>query len=237
MTVEVREHQKTPLWRNATVLKWLAQIAVLIGVIALFVTLGSRAAANFSKSDITFGWDWLSNPTGVQIREGIDTFPDSGARALFVGLVNTLRVAISGIIVATILGTLIGIARLSKNWIVNKVATVYIETIRNVPLLVQIFFWSAIAIGLPDLTIDDVGEYWFKASNKGFAFAWIFGRLGCTVAFDHPGHITQPQLGTLHNYLGQVGWRGDGQDVAHLEALLRGVYKSTSARCGSIQET
>ena len=174
MTVEVREHQKTPLWRNATVLKWLAQIAVLIGVIALFVTLGSRAADNFSKSDITFGWDWLSNPTGVQIREGIDTFPDSGARALFVGMVNTLRVAISGIIVATILGTLIGIARLSKNWIVNKVATVYIETIRNIPLLVQIFFWSAIAIGLPDLTIDDVGEYWFKASNKGFAFAWIF---------------------------------------------------------------
>jgi general L-amino acid transport system permease protein len=174
MTVEVRQHQKTPLWRNATVLKWTAQIFVLLVVIIVFVTLAQTAASNFSRSDITFGWEWLSDPTGVQIREGIDTTPDSGVRALTVGIINTLRVAITGIIVATILGTLIGIARLSSNWIVNRIAVVYIETIRNIPLLVQIFFWSALAIGLPDLTAEDVGEYWFKASNKGFAFAWIF---------------------------------------------------------------
>ena len=174
MTVEVREHQRTPLWRNATVLKWTAQIVVLAAVIALFVTLAGQAASNFEQSDISFGWDWLSDPTGVQIREGIDTSPDSGVRALTVGMINTLRVAISGIIVATLLGTVIGVGRLSSNWIVNKIATVYIETIRNIPLLVQIFFWSAIAISLPPLTEADVGTYWFKASNKGFAFAWIF---------------------------------------------------------------
>jgi general L-amino acid transport system permease protein len=174
MTVQVRETQKTPLWRNATVLKWTAQLVVLFAVVALFVTLGSRAASNFEQSDVSFGWEWLSNPTGVQIREGIDTSPDSGARALMVGIVNTLRVSISGIIVATLLGTLIGIARLSKNWIVNKLATVYIETIRNIPLLVQIFFWSALAVGLPSLTAADVGTYWFKVSNKGFALSWIF---------------------------------------------------------------
>lgn len=174
MTVEVREHQRAPLWRNATVLKWAAQLIVLVGVVALFATLASRAAQNFSDSDITFGWTWLSDPTGVQIREGIDTLPDSGARALLVGIVNTLRVTISGIIVATLLGTIIGVARLSSNWIVTKIASVYIETIRNIPLLVQIFFWSALAIGLPDLTREDVGEYWFRASNKGIAFAWIF---------------------------------------------------------------
>lgn len=174
MTVEVRGHQRTPLWRNATVLKWSAQIFVLLAVIVVFVTLAQTASANFSRSNISFGWDWLSDPTGVQIREGIDTAPDSGVRALTVGIVNTLRVAVSGIIVATILGTIIGIARLSSNWIVNRIAVVYIETIRNIPLLVQIFFWSALAIGLPELTAEDVGEYWFKASNKGFAFAWIF---------------------------------------------------------------
>jgi general L-amino acid transport system permease protein len=174
MTVEVREHQKTPLWRNATVLKWAAQLVVLAGVIALFVTLGSRAAENFEQSDISFSWQWLSDPTGVQIREGIDTTPDSGARALVVGIVNTLRVAVSGIIVATILGTIIGIARLSSNWIVNKLATIYIETIRNIPLLVQIFFWSALAVSLPSLTREDVGVYWFKVSNKGFALSWVF---------------------------------------------------------------
>ncbi|MEN8239168.1 MAG: ABC transporter permease subunit [Actinomycetota bacterium] len=178
MTVQVREHQKTPLWRNATVLKWTAQLFVLLLIVAIFALLVSQALSNFAASDISFGWDWMSSPTGVQLREGIDINPDSGARALLVGIVNTMRVAISGIFAATILGTLIGVGRLSKNFVVNRLATVYIETIRNVPLLVQIFFWSALAVTLPALVADDVGEYFFKISNKGFAFAWIFPGLG-----------------------------------------------------------
>jgi len=178
VTVEVRQHPKTPLWRNATVLKWAAQIVVLVFTVALFMLLASQALTNFESSDISFGWTWLSSPTGVQLREGIDIAPDSGARALLVGIVNTLRVAISGIFVATILGTLIGVARLSSNYIVNKIASVYIETIRNIPLLVQIFFWSALALTLPSLTAEDVGEYFIKVSNKGFAFAWIFPGTG-----------------------------------------------------------
>ena len=72
----------------------------------------------------------------------------------------------------TILGTLVGVGRLSSNWIVSKISTIYIETIRNIPLLVQIFFWQAIAISLPGLVEGDIGTYWFKASNKGFGFAW-----------------------------------------------------------------
>ena len=120
----------------------------------------------------TFDWDWLTDPSDFLIREGIDLDPDSGIRALTVGAINTLRVAISGIIAATIIGTLIGVARLSNNWIVTKLAAFYIETIRNVPLLVQIFFWQAIIFTLPSLVEADIGEYWFKASNKGFGFAW-----------------------------------------------------------------
>ncbi|MFV9672495.1 MAG: ABC transporter permease subunit [Acidimicrobiia bacterium] len=174
MAVAVKQRAKTPLWRNAMFLKWLAQLFALGATLALFVILGTQAFENFSKSGISFGWDWLTDPVGVNIREGIDTAPDSGIRALTVGAINTLRVTVSGIIAATILGTLIGIGRLSKNWIVNKVTSTYIETIRNIPLLVQIFFWSALAITLPVLTADDVGEYWFKASNKGFASAWVF---------------------------------------------------------------
>jgi len=174
VTVEVQQQAKTPLWRNATVLKWAAQLFVLVLGTSLLVLLATRALANFENSDISFGWAWLSSPTGVQLREGIDINPDSGARALLVGIINTLRVAVSGIFVATILGTLVGVSRLSKNYIVNRIASVYIETIRNIPLLVQIFFWSALAVTLPALTADDVGEYFFKVSNKGFAFAWVF---------------------------------------------------------------
>jgi len=174
MAVAVKQQKKTPLWRNATFLKWLAQLVVLFAVLGLFVILGMQAFENFSKSGISFGFKWLTDPTGVDIREGIDTSPDSGIRALSVGAINTLRVTVSGIFAATILGTLVGIGRLSKNWIVNKVSTAYIESLRNVPLLVQIFFWSAIAITLPSLTADDIGTYWFKASNRGFAFTWVF---------------------------------------------------------------
>jgi general L-amino acid transport system permease protein len=174
LTVEVTQHEQTPLWRNATFLKWLAQIVALLAVLALFVILGAQALDNFNKSGISFGFDWLTEPTGVDIREGIDTSPDSGARALLTGAINTLRVTISGIFAATILGVLIGVGRLSNNWIVTKMSTAYIETIRNIPLLVQMFFWSALALTLPVLTEADIGEYWFKASNRGFAFAWVF---------------------------------------------------------------
>lgn len=172
MTVQVREHEKTPLWRNGTVLKWTAQLLSLAGVIVFFYLLGRRAFDNFATSGITFGWNWLTDPSDFLVREGIDLDPDSGIRALAVGAVNTLRIAVTGIIAATILGTLVGIGRLSNNWIVTKISTIYIETIRNIPLLVQIFFWQAIAITLPDLGAADIGTYWFKMSNKGFGLAW-----------------------------------------------------------------
>jgi general L-amino acid transport system permease protein len=172
VTVQVREHSKTPLWRNGTVLKWTAQLAVLIGVIVFFLLLGKRAFDNFATSGTTFGWSWITDPSDFLVREGIDLDPDSGARALAVGAINTVRVAVTGIIAATIIGTLVGVGRLSSNWIVSKISTIYIETIRNIPLLVQIFFWQALAITLPGLTAGDIGTYWFKYSNKGFGFAW-----------------------------------------------------------------
>ncbi len=172
MTVQVREQSKTPLWRNGTVLKWTAQLAVLFGVILFFLLLGRRAFDNFAASGTTFNWEWITDPSDFLVREGIDLDPDSGIRAITVGAINTLRVAITGIFAATILGTLVGVGRLSNNWIVSKIATIYIETIRNIPLLVQIFFWQALVISLPGLGAEDIGTYWFKASNKGFGLAW-----------------------------------------------------------------
>lgn len=173
MTVQVREQQKTPLWRNAAFLKWAVQLFVLAVVIGFFLVLGRRAIDNFNARGTTFDWGWLTDPSDFLIREGIDVDPDSGIRALTVGAINTLRVSITGIIAATVLGTIVGVARLSKNWIVTKIAAIFIETIRNIPLLVQIFFWQAMMFTLPSLVAGDIGEYWFKASNKGFGLAWI----------------------------------------------------------------
>ncbi|GMQ97694.1 MAG: hypothetical protein BMS9Abin17_0194 [Acidimicrobiia bacterium] len=154
-------------------LKWLAQVAVLAAVVGLFSVLGSQAAENWSRTGITFGWDWLAGPFGVALSEGIDTLPDSGARALVVGAINTIRIAMSAIVASTVLGTIVGIARLSGNWIVNRAATAFVETVRNIPLLLQIFFWQALTFSLPALSASDIGTYWVKVSNRGFGFAWI----------------------------------------------------------------
>ncbi len=154
-------------------LKWLAQVAVLGAAILGFGALGSQAVANWASSGIDFGWDWLAGPFGVALSEGIDTLPDSAARAIVVGAVNTLRVAVSAILASTILGTLVGIARLSNNWILHKVSSVFVETVRNIPLLLQIFFWQAVTFALPVLTPEDIGTYWVKISNRGFGAAWI----------------------------------------------------------------
>jgi general L-amino acid transport system permease protein len=178
LAVAVRSQERPPFWRDVTVLKWLAQIVVLALVLLFFKILGGEASKNFARSDISFGFDWLGNPPGFSIREGIDLQPDSGIRALAVGGLNTLRVAFSGIIAATILGTVIGVARLSKNFIVNKLASFYIETIRNVPLLLQIFFWQVLLISQPGLTEGSVGSKIISISNKGVASIWVFPSTG-----------------------------------------------------------
>jgi general L-amino acid transport system permease protein len=202
------------LWRNAAFLKWAVQLIVLGIVVAFFVILAQRAFNNFAARGTTLDWDWLTEPSNFLLREGYDLDPDSGVRALAVGAMNTLRITVLGIFGATILGTIIGIGRLSDNWIVNKVSTIYIETIRNVPLLVQMFFWQAVAITLPDLVAGDVGEYWFKASNKGFGiawFSWMTGFLpwlvfiGAGIAVG--GYVSKRRL----RYQERTGTPGNGQ--------------------------
>ena len=101
---------------------------------------------NLSVRNITTGFDFLSREAGFAIGETPISYTpaDTYARAISVGLLNTLRVALIGIVLATLLGTIIGIARLSKNWLIRKISSVYVEVMRNIPLLLQLFFWYAI---------------------------------------------------------------------------------------------
>ncbi len=172
------EQAKPPFWRNVTVLKWGAQIGFLVFFVWLFYILISEAASNLKQTGIPFSWDFLGDPLGVKLGEGFNTDPESGLEALAVGMVNMVRITISGIVAATILGTIIGIARLSSNWIVSKVANAYIEFFRNIPLLVQIYFWQALVFGLGELTADDAGSGMFFATSKGVAIPWLNPRAG-----------------------------------------------------------
>jgi len=166
---------RPPIWRNATFLKWAAQLVVLGGLVALFAILGAGAAANLKAQGRSFSWDFLTDPPGIQIGEGIFIHPESGLRALETGAVNMLRITFSGIIAATIFGTVIGVSRLSANWLLNRLATVYVEVIRNIPLLVQIVFWFILAAQIfPSVDAADVGTRWLIVTNKGISVPWLF---------------------------------------------------------------
>jgi general L-amino acid transport system permease protein len=132
-----------PLWRDVVVLQWVAQIlsAVLVlGFMAFFVRNVLRGA---EARGLSWSYNFLSEAAGFPISESpIEYDPSfSFGRALLVGLLNTLKVSLIGIVLATLLGIVAALARLSTNWLVSKIASVYIEIIRNVPLLVQLFFW------------------------------------------------------------------------------------------------
>jgi general L-amino acid transport system permease protein len=120
--------------------------------VLLAAYLVSNTLANLESRNIATGFGFLQREAGFGVSESpIEYSPaDSYARVLLVGLLNTLKVSIVGIVLATIIGTIAGIARLSRNWLVARFATVYVEGLRNIPVLLQLFFWYAlIAEALP----------------------------------------------------------------------------------------
>jgi len=171
---------RPPLWRDATVVKWFAQIGALILVLAGLGFLVSQAGDNLEARSIPTGFDFIEEPPGISIGEGIQTQQfATGGRALWAGMVNTLRIASAGIVFATIIGVLVGLARLSQNWIVKKVSSVFVETVRNIPLLVQIIFFFAVFGGFGDVELE-TGPVsgWLHITNKGVSIPRIFGLSG-----------------------------------------------------------
>jgi general L-amino acid transport system permease protein len=119
------------------------QIILVVSLAVLFYILITNTAANLRRQNIASGFGFIDRTAGFDISQHLIAFDNSMTygRAFAVGLLNTLLVAGLGIVLATVLGFVIGIARLSTNWLVARLATVYVEVIRNVPLLLQLFFW------------------------------------------------------------------------------------------------
>ena len=141
---------RPPFYRDAIVVKWLAQILTLAVVLFAAIFLAREAGDGLRAKSIQTGYGFLDVDPDIALGEGIDTDPATGGRALWVGMVNTIRMAVAGIFLATILGTLIGIGRLSSNWLVAKLASAFIEYMRNIPLLVHIIlFFVTIATVFP----------------------------------------------------------------------------------------
>ena len=144
---------------------------LVVGLFALGIFfIVQTTAYNLEKRNIATGWRFLSDPAGFDI--SFSPFlefksTDTHLKVYFVGVLNTLLVSITGCIAATILGFLVGIIRLSSNWLLSRISYIYVEFTRNVPLLLQIILWYSILIQLPrvkqSLQILDV----FYISNRG----------------------------------------------------------------------
>jgi len=144
--------QSIPFWRDVRVLRVIGQVLFLLIIAAGIWWLLNNLQTNLKACGLKISFGFLKNTAGFPISEGLRYDPtDVNGYAFWVGIVNTIRVAVIGIVFATVIGTVIGVARLSNNWLVKKLAGLYVEIIRNIPLLVQLFFWyfAVMLTGLP----------------------------------------------------------------------------------------
>ena len=175
---------KPPLWRDIRVLRWIFQLVILGIVVGIIYWLYGNYQTNVARSSIPTDLRFLDNPTNFTI-PGNDLDQSQPVRDAFVqGFYNTLRVSIVGILLTTILGTLVGIARLSKNFLVRLVASAYVELIRNIPLLLLLTFMN-LAVVLQ--TFPRIENAWlpldlFVISNRGIAIPWFDGSGGILLA-------------------------------------------------------
>ncbi len=172
--------QGVPIWRNVIALRWALQIVsavVVLSAIALFLL---NVAREIEARDLPFGFSFLDRAAQIPIGEAIIPYQpsDSYLHGLVVAALNTIRASVLGVILATVIGILVGVARLSPNWLLNRLALAYIEIFRNIPLIVQLLFWLAIVLTLPKVAEGFVIADTFYLNNSGFFLPWLSAQDG-----------------------------------------------------------
>ena len=160
-------------WHQKQARRWLYQLALLLGLGLLLAWLLSNTLANMKSRGIQSGFDFLWANAGFDIGESMIAFDSSEPywRAFWVGLLNTLRVSVVGIAVCTILGTLIGVGRVSNNALARGMGYAYTELFRNVPVLLQLLIWYVLLVEfMPDSQSPLHFNDWFYLSKNGISF-------------------------------------------------------------------
>ena len=175
--MQIKEGQTTtiPFWRDERVLKVLGQIIFALAVLWLFSTIFQNMKVGLAKQGISLSINFLKGVSGFDIAETLFQYDRSSTywQAYQIGLLNTLLVGIVGIIFATILGIIIGVARLSSNFIVNRLAAFYVEFIRNLSLLVFLVFWYlGVFLKLPRVKEAIIWPGNIFLSNRGVGIPW-----------------------------------------------------------------
>ena len=163
-----------PFWRDERILRVLGQVIFLVVVVGFFYYFYNNMIVALAAQGMTPSFEFLGRTAGFDIGESLMDYvrSDTYGKALFVGILNTVYVSIFGIFLATIFGVILGVARLSTNFLVAKLSSIYLEILRNIPLLVLLVFWySAIFITLPRVKeAIPIGSAYL--SNRGLIIPW-----------------------------------------------------------------
>ena len=185
---------KPPFWNNPQVRAIIFQAVALLATVAFGLYLFENTQDNLRRLGIASGFGFLSSPAGFDIIQTLIPYSaaSSYGQVFWVALINTLLVSALGIIFATLLGFIIGVARLSKNWLIAKLALVYIETFRNIPLLLQIFFWYFAvlraapaprqSLSLGETFFLNIRGLYLPAPEFQPGFGWTLATFGAAVA-------------------------------------------------------
>ncbi len=181
---------KPPFWNNPQVRAVTFQVIALIVTVAFGLYIFANTQVNLQRLGIASGFDFLSSPAGFDIIQSLVPYSatSSYGQVFWVALFNTLLVAALGVILATLLGFVIGVARLSKNWLIARLALIYVETFRNIPLLLQIFFWyfavlrampaPRLSYSLGDVAFLNIRGLYLPAPQVEPGFGWVLAAFG-----------------------------------------------------------
>lgn len=180
--VESGQPEKIPFWLDPKKRAIIFQVGVLCMVGLLAYYLVSNTLINLERQSIATGFGFLNKESSFEIGESLIPYSaaSSYGRALIVGALNTLKVAFIGIVITLILGAIVGVARLSTNWLVVKIASTYIEVMQNIPILLQLFFWYSLfyeSFPSPRQALNPISGLFL--CNRGVIFA---------VPESHPAH-------------------------------------------------
>lgn len=174
MAVEARQRTSIPFYRDTRIIAIILQVIFALIVLGGLWLLYTNMIEGLRRANLLPSFAFLSQPAGFPIAESVIPYDPAMTygRAFVVGVLNTLRIAITGIILATLLGVTIGLFRLSNNWLLRNTALWYVELVRNIPLLLQLIFWFLLTKAFPRVqeSIDLGGVVYLH--NRGVTMAW-----------------------------------------------------------------
>ena len=194
---------------------WAAQAVGGVVLAAVLALLASTLMDNLARLNLTPGFEFLLRPAGMRMGESVLPFEptDSFAWAILAATVNTVRVSVAAIALATVLGIAVGVMRLGSNPLLRSITSAYVELFRNTPLLLQILFWSAILLKLPPIRDAISLHDWAFLSNRGLRLPAITLQGGFAIEYPvrrllgYQGGITlTPEFCAL--LLGLVAYHG-----------------------------